>query len=285
MMQHIKPIKVSDNIGLVFSGGGAKGAYQIGVWKGLIESGIDKQIKAVSGTSVGALNGAMFCQNDYESAEELWLGMRKLKILTPDAGILLKHIGTAIFAKGGVIGRALSIGRSIYNNGFFSRRGLSNILDAYLKSDLIVNSKIPLYICTLNTSESKLNMIKLNRVSEESIKSYLLATSAIPAIFKREKIGDHYHLDGGLVPFLKNNIPYEVLIEKEKCMTIINVYLSANPDLNSQKKYSEVKFINIYPSKSIKGFIPSLNFSEKAIHELIENGYRDAISTLRNVMR
>ncbi|MBQ7895822.1 MAG: patatin-like phospholipase family protein, partial [Oscillospiraceae bacterium] len=42
---------------LALEGGGAKGAYQIGVWQALREAGI--KIKAVAGTSVGALNGAM----------------------------------------------------------------------------------------------------------------------------------------------------------------------------------------------------------------------------------
>ena len=43
--------------GLALEGGGAKGAYQIGAWKALREAGI--RFSAVSGTSVGALNGAM----------------------------------------------------------------------------------------------------------------------------------------------------------------------------------------------------------------------------------
>ena len=85
-----------NKLGLVFSGGGAKGAYQIGVWKALKELGIDKQVKAISGTSVGALNAALFCQGNYEAAEELWLGLTKSKILTPNARIFLKHIDAAI---------------------------------------------------------------------------------------------------------------------------------------------------------------------------------------------
>ncbi len=38
------------NIGLVFSGGGGKGAYEVGVWKALREFGVDKYINVVSGT-------------------------------------------------------------------------------------------------------------------------------------------------------------------------------------------------------------------------------------------
>ncbi|MFA6939864.1 MAG: patatin-like phospholipase family protein, partial [Clostridiaceae bacterium] len=56
--------------GLVLAGGGAKGGYEIGVYKSLIKNNIN--IKAVAGASVGALNGAMIVQGDYEKAAELW---------------------------------------------------------------------------------------------------------------------------------------------------------------------------------------------------------------------
>ena len=44
--------------GLVLAGGGTKGAYQVGVWKALKE--LDINVKAIAGTSIGALNGALF---------------------------------------------------------------------------------------------------------------------------------------------------------------------------------------------------------------------------------
>ena len=55
--------------GLVFSGGGTKGAYQIGAIKALKEIGIS--VKAVSGASIGAINAAMFVQNDIELLESI----------------------------------------------------------------------------------------------------------------------------------------------------------------------------------------------------------------------
>ena len=57
--------------GLALEGGGAKGAYQIGAWKALREAGI--RFSAVSGTSVGALNGAMIVMDDLEKAEKILL--------------------------------------------------------------------------------------------------------------------------------------------------------------------------------------------------------------------
>jgi NTE family protein len=44
-------------IGLVLSGGGAKGAYQAGIVKALAE--MEVPIAAISGASIGALNGAV----------------------------------------------------------------------------------------------------------------------------------------------------------------------------------------------------------------------------------
>ncbi len=46
--------------GLVLGGGGARGAYQIGVWKALLEKNI--QFEVITGTSVGGLNGALIAQ-------------------------------------------------------------------------------------------------------------------------------------------------------------------------------------------------------------------------------
>ena len=55
---------------LVLGGGGARGSYEMGVWKALID--MDISIDIVVGTSIGAVNGALIAQGDYRLAEELW---------------------------------------------------------------------------------------------------------------------------------------------------------------------------------------------------------------------
>ena len=62
-------------LGLVLSGGGAKGAYHVGVIKALQELGI--QIDMLSGASIGALNGAVLLSADSPkqgllNLEQLW---------------------------------------------------------------------------------------------------------------------------------------------------------------------------------------------------------------------
>ena len=63
---------------VVLSGGGSKGAYQIGVWKALRKLKIKYEI--VTGTSVGALNGAIMVQNNYYKAYNLWSNISMDKI-------------------------------------------------------------------------------------------------------------------------------------------------------------------------------------------------------------
>ena len=46
-------INLDKEYGIVLEGGGARGAYQAGVWKALKEGGV--KIRGISGTSVGAL--------------------------------------------------------------------------------------------------------------------------------------------------------------------------------------------------------------------------------------
>ena len=74
--------------GLVLEGGGAKGAYQIGVWKALLEHQI--KIKAVAGASVGALNGALICMQDVHKAISLWKNISYSKVMDIDDTIMEK---------------------------------------------------------------------------------------------------------------------------------------------------------------------------------------------------
>ncbi len=59
---------------IALCGGGTKGAYELGVWRAIQELDINYQI--VTGTSIGAINGALMASRDYELAKELWNNIR-----------------------------------------------------------------------------------------------------------------------------------------------------------------------------------------------------------------
>ena len=66
-------------LALVLGGGGARGAYEVGVWEALIEENFSPDI--VTGTSVGALNAAFIAQDSFDTAKEIWLSIDNAKVL------------------------------------------------------------------------------------------------------------------------------------------------------------------------------------------------------------
>ena len=71
---------------LALEGGGAKGAYQIGVWKALQEAGV--RFSAVSGSSVGSLNGALIMMGDVQHAVDVWENITYSKIMDIDDALM-----------------------------------------------------------------------------------------------------------------------------------------------------------------------------------------------------
>ena len=58
-------------IGIVLTGGGAKGAYQIGCLRALRDAGL-LPLDAISGASVGAIHGVMLAAGKLDEAEAIW---------------------------------------------------------------------------------------------------------------------------------------------------------------------------------------------------------------------
>lgn len=86
-------------IGIVLGGGGAKGAFQIGALEQLMAKIKDDgdQLVAVSGTSIGAMNGAFVASGQFDLLKKIWLGFTEKNCpliqsgkLGPVAGLFLR---------------------------------------------------------------------------------------------------------------------------------------------------------------------------------------------------
>ena len=81
-------------VGVVFAGGGGKGAYQIGCYKALLRRGI--VVDYMSGSSVGALNIPMLLgHGDTHTAEALWRSLSASQLMSTE---LVALPATALFA-------------------------------------------------------------------------------------------------------------------------------------------------------------------------------------------
>ena len=107
-----------DDYGLVFAGGGGKGAYEIGVWKALKECR-EISVGAVSGTSVGALNGALFACQEYDMAEKIWMNISENKILTPKSWNALDYLSIIEVLQPALMGAKIAAAGSLVMNKIF----------------------------------------------------------------------------------------------------------------------------------------------------------------------
>ena len=78
----IRPL-IPSQTALVLGGGGAKGAYEIGAIAALEDLGV--RALSVYGTSVGALNAAMYAQGNLEAAAELWSSIRLSDVISEES--------------------------------------------------------------------------------------------------------------------------------------------------------------------------------------------------------
>lgn len=278
------------NIGLVFSGGGGKGAYEIGVWKALEEFNMIKNIKAVSGTSVGALNGALFVGNNYEDAARVWLDISDDKIKKMGKKELFKNIFTEIkdktnlvscLASKGDVLEALLVGFLSTRNGIYSQEGLKEIIDENLNIDAL-KSGIPFYCCISDISSCDAEYIKLNDISSsEKIKKYLLASAAIPVVFDKVDIDGTTYYDGGIL----DNTPIKPLVENENVDFIIAIMLENDNSYEKQdEEFKDTKIWRIIPSGDLGGMIDgTLSFTGAKSRQLIDMGYEDTKKILKDI--
>ena len=262
---------MKNSIALVLAGGGGKGAYQIGAWKGLIEFGVDKQIMAVAGTSVGALNGVLFLQGDYETALKVWESVDSDKILHMDKS---RHLQTI---------KAFKLGR-LFTDGVFSSQGLLDLIETYGDLERVSQSKIAMFAscCKIpgftwdfKLPELEATYFKVNGLSPQEITQVLLASSAIPLVFDSVLIKGSRYVDGGLV----DNMPIQPLYDLG-----YRKFIVVNLDMYQRlprEKYRDADIIEIMPdhtrTENITGI---LDFDPEAIHAQIQQGYQDTLMTL-----
>ncbi|MBB1454602.1 patatin-like phospholipase family protein [Pseudoalteromonas sp. SG43-5] len=272
-------------LGLVFSGGGGKGAYEIGVWKALNEFGIAKNVEAVAGTSVGGLNAALFTAGDYSSAEQLWLDIAPSKVLTlkaEDIAIAVSKFAVGAYLPGVAPKALMTLSFLLGGTGAFSQDGLAELIYQSNVCNSIDNNNLPLHLCALTAKNGELVYPQLNALSAEEKQKWLLATSAIPAVFKAVEIDGTNYVDGGVLPSYSDNTPYKPLIEQHNCTHIINIYLDRQADtVTAIKQYPRVNFWNIVPSQAFAGLIEPLNFTKENAANLIELGYSDTAKILK----
>jgi NTE family protein len=184
---------------LVLSGGGAKGAFQVGALEVLRNHGLT--FDAISGISVGSLNGAMLATDQFEALLGVWQDLTPNKILRKNSLVMLAR-------------RFLSykLGLSDPPVSRYHNKPLQRLMKEYLL-DKKVNRPFHFGYVKLESGQYIQAIIRHtgDHTIDQADLDRLLASTAIPVYFNPVKIGGANAVDGGLrnISPIKEVLPYQ----------------------------------------------------------------------------
>ncbi|MBO5278822.1 MAG: patatin-like phospholipase family protein [Lachnospiraceae bacterium] len=198
-------IDINKEYGIVLEGGGARGAYQIGAWKALEEAGV--KIKGVSGTSVGALNGALICMGDLQKAEEVWENISYSQVMSVEDELMdgiMRHDFRSL-------NHAELIKNSLHYlaNGGIDVTPLRELIDGHIDEDKIRYGDKDFFFQVFSATELKELDVEARLVPDGELADMVLASAYFP-VFKKERINGNKLIDAGMF----NNVPVDSLVKR-----------------------------------------------------------------------
>lgn len=270
---------------LVLSGGGGRGAYELGVFKAFIEKG--KRFELISGSSVGAITAAAIASGlSVTEIEALWARMHTFQVMQPRGDFWSFPTWTH----------------------FMYTKPLLRFLEREIDYDAIRASRIGVRVAAVDVGTGDLRVF----TNEELTAKRLLASASIPLLFPMVEDQGRYYWDGGTVV----NTPLQPAIEAgaDDITCVLLSPVGARPlappkhmweaisryadlrtlgSLKQEIKHSEfinslvasgtadptwrhIDFHIVSPVDSM-GLTSILNFDSKTAARLIDLGYEDAL--------
>jgi NTE family protein len=214
-----------DRVALVLQGGGALGAYQIGVYEALAQAKCEPNW--ISGVSIGAINSALIAGNPPERRlarlEEFWstISARKIWHYTPDgdffrdirnqtSAMMTMAMGQPGFFSPRPMNPWLQPAGSEHGLSFYDTADLKRTLEKLADFDLINNGQRRLSVGAVNVRTG--NFVYFDSQKQRIEPEHIMASGALPPAFPAIKIEGEYYWDGGIV----SNTPLQYLLDQEE---------------------------------------------------------------------
>lgn len=275
-------------VGLVLSGGGAKGAYQVGVLKALLELGT--RIDMIAGASIGALNGAILAsapslETGVERLDEVWKELARFSPLSMQVpGYLTLLLSAGLRMNGAatldVLVRVARIGaqragvrlpeqlNALLDAGILSDKPLQLLMDKYLDTAALAKG-LPLYVSVFEslggitdlgrcvaaelglTDTLASTFVHIQSLPAAEQKEFLLASAAIPLLFAPRQVNGSLYTDGGQGGWQKmqGNTPITPLLQAG-CNLVLVTHLS-DGSLWSRHDFPDTTILEIRPQSSL----------------------------------
>lgn len=211
------PKPLPGQIVLVLQGGGALGAYQLGVYQAMHEAGIEPDW--VIGTSIGAINGAIIAGNPPESRldklRQFWSRMER------------NALGFSAMPR--AIANAVTLGQGIpaffepnlaswwnpdarvgvEHASFYQTTPLKNTLEELVDFDYLNAKHMRFTVGAVNARSGAMRYFDTRK--EGLCVTHVMASGALPPAFPAVRIDGEPYWDGGIY----SNTPIEAVLDDE----------------------------------------------------------------------
>lgn len=246
--------------GLALGGGGSRGSYTIGVLKAFEKAGL--KFDVVSGTSIGALVGAVYVQKDYSKVASFMSNFRRDMVVTNP--FVFPNQYTASGAK---------TPADFFNT--FTEEGPSDspLRLAYQRIfdfDQFKDSSMDFACLSWNVTKNQPVIFYKKDMTKENCLDELIASTAFFPAFNLSHIDGDYYLDGGYCNYPLGKICQEMGAQK---MWLIGLH---NPD-EKMPAVQENVALEVRPILKLAFY---MDFSSSTLLRQVEQGYLEGLKYL-----
>lgn len=211
------------SLGLVLSGGGARGAYEVGALLYLAERHPDllRHVRVVSGSSVGAVNGVFLAAKGMtplavEELADLWRSLSIDELVSLSSMSALRMLGAAPMrllrvkarspARGILNGEGLwrLVIRSIDWNGVHKHLATRRFDAVAILATDLATGRSHAFVERSPGIPQPQDSGEVTFVPTRLGRSHVLASAAIPLLFPPVRVRGRWYMDGGI----RNNTPF-----------------------------------------------------------------------------
>ncbi len=214
-----------DQVVYFLQGGGALGAYQVGVCEGLLNNGFTPDW--LIGTSIGAINASIIAGNKpkhrINKLKEFWNHISSTIPAFPIASNneyiekaqnfyiaqYVAQFGLPGFFKPRWFNPWFIFSGTPDQLSYYDTSELYDTLTKVIDFDLINQKKIRLTLGAVQIKNGK--DVRFDNFHQDIDPRHIMASAALPPGFPAIKIDDHYYWDGGV----SSNTPFAVLLEEQ----------------------------------------------------------------------
>lgn len=238
---------ISDlRIGIVFSGGFAKGAYEIGFCKAILEYIEMSNIKAVSGASIGAINAYGFINNRFEYLFDIW---RNLEFKSAKEFLVKSD----------------------------KRKIIYNYIEN-MQAEVTEENQTPCYINYIKVPNISLCYKNVNKEHNKIQNDFLKASISVPGLYNPILVKEDYYIDGAFL----DNTPIAPLENEDLDLIFVLRFDHASEEYEELKTDAAIIEIVFEDDKKLKDYF---YFNSSLTNRLIKQGYRKSKDILDIVFR